>query len=83
MGPGDTSAFTRVFDPLWAGTTKMWSSHQDNSSHHSIETIDLPRECADLPGRAATLTRINLLDGRRQESLANYAVRQCPTGTLS
>jgi hypothetical protein len=31
---------------------------------------------------AATLTRINSLDGRRKESFANYAGRRCPTGTL-
>ena len=81
MGPGDTSAFTRVFDPLWAGTTEILSD-QVNSSHRSIEMIDLRPDCADRRGGTATLTRINLLDGRRQESLANYAGRQCPTGTL-
>jgi hypothetical protein len=32
--------------------------------------------------RTATLTRINLFDGRRKESLSNYAGRRCPTGTL-
>jgi hypothetical protein len=30
MGPGSTSAFTRVFDTLWAGTTRVRGRSRDH-----------------------------------------------------
>jgi len=36
MGPGSVSAFTRVFDALWAGTTPVFESAA-------------PNECRDAP----------------------------------
>jgi hypothetical protein len=48
MGPGAISAFTRAFDPLWAGTTlKSWM----------LGEIATPRLTPPVAGRFPTTTR--------------------------
>jgi hypothetical protein len=48
-----------------------------NLSHPDRENIVLPPCDAHRRDPPATLTRINLFDGRRQDSFSNYADKQC------
>src|SRR5947209_9625116 len=70
------------------GSGRFGPDDQDPTSprHSSQRLLARDRSApggAEPPRRGATLTRINLLDGRRKESFTNYTGRPCPTGTLS